>query len=145
MNDVTLVRQMAASIETVFAAVTTAEGIARWWGPDDGPVLVSESDPREGGHYRLRFRMKNGDEHEAGGTFLAVEPPHRVSMSFRWADSADDSAPSRIDMSLRAVDGGTELTFVHADLPDPETARGHRRGWEGSLAKLQRSLGPTDR
>jgi uncharacterized protein YndB with AHSA1/START domain len=49
------VRRIRARPQIVFDAVTTAEGIAQWWGPGAGPVLVAESDPRVGGRYRVRF------------------------------------------------------------------------------------------
>ena len=62
MTSFTLVRRIKASPAIVFDAVTTAEGIAHWWGPDEGPVLLSESEPRVGGRYRLRFRKLDDTE-----------------------------------------------------------------------------------
>ena len=47
MTSLTLVRRIKARPSIVFDAVTTAEGIAQWWGPDAGPVLIAESDPRK--------------------------------------------------------------------------------------------------
>ncbi len=44
MTSLTLVRRIAARPSIVFDALTTPEGIAWWWGPDEGPVLVIESD-----------------------------------------------------------------------------------------------------
>jgi uncharacterized protein YndB with AHSA1/START domain len=48
MTSLTLVRRIKARPSIVFDALTTAEGIASWWGPDGGPVLVAESDPQVG-------------------------------------------------------------------------------------------------
>jgi uncharacterized protein YndB with AHSA1/START domain len=62
MTSLALVRRIEARPRVVFDAVTTADGIARWWGPDAGPVLVAESDPRVGGRYRVRFRKLDGTE-----------------------------------------------------------------------------------
>ncbi|HWD27665.1 MAG TPA: SRPBCC domain-containing protein [Rhizomicrobium sp.] len=62
MTSLTLVRAIKARPGIVFDLCVTAEGIAQWWGPDAGPVVISESDPRVGGRYRLRFRMLSGDE-----------------------------------------------------------------------------------
>ena len=70
MTSVTLVRRMKARPSIVFDALTTAEGIASWIGPDAGPVLVAESDPQVGGRFRMRFRMLDGSEHEASGDAL---------------------------------------------------------------------------
>ena len=41
MTSLTLVRRIKARPQIVFDAVTTAEGIVHWWGPDAGPVLVA--------------------------------------------------------------------------------------------------------
>ena len=92
MTSLTLVRRIKAAPDIVFEAVTSAEGIAHWWGPDAGPVLLSESDPRVGGSYRLRFRTLPGAEHECSGEFLVVDPPKRVVMSWRWTAGGDDPA-----------------------------------------------------
>ena len=45
MTSLTLVRRIAARPSIVFDALTTPAGIACWWGPDDGPVLLAETDP----------------------------------------------------------------------------------------------------
>ena len=137
MTSLTLVRRIRARPAIVFDAVTTAEGIAQWWGPDAGPVLLSESDPRVGGRYRLRFRMLDGTEHETSGEFLEVAPPERVVMSWRWKGGEEDRGESRVEIRLRPVAEGTELTFVHSQLHDEETRRSHEGGWTGSLDKLQ--------
>ena len=135
MTSLTLVRRIAARPSVVFDLVTTAEGIAAWWGPDDGPVLISESDPRVGGRYRLRFRRLDGAEYETSGEFLEVNPPERVAMTWRWLG---DETESRIEMELRAIDGGmTELTFTHARLPDEAARVGHEKG----LERLPRQAG----
>ena len=67
MTSLTLVRRLNARPSIVFDALITPEGISRWWGPDDGPVLVAETDPRVGGRFRVRFRMLDGSEHECSG------------------------------------------------------------------------------
>ena len=60
MTSLTLVRRIAARPSIVFDALTTPDGIACWWGPDDGPVLLAETDIRVGGRFRVRFRMLDG-------------------------------------------------------------------------------------
>src|SRR3974377_2232823 len=55
-----LVRRIAARPSIVFKALTTPDGIASWWGPDDGPVLLAETDVRGGGRFRGRVRVIDG-------------------------------------------------------------------------------------
>jgi uncharacterized protein YndB with AHSA1/START domain len=145
VTGVTLVRRINASPEIVFEAVTTAEGIAQWWGPDAGPVLVSESDPRVGGRYRVRFRLLDDTEHESSGEFVIVDPPKRVVMTWRWVVGGDDPGESQVDISLRAVDGGTELTFSHSRLQSESARRSHEGGWDGALRKLQARFAEAER
>ncbi len=141
MTSLTLVRRIKARPSIVFDAVTTPEGIAQWWGPDAGPVLIAEADPRKGGCYRVRFRMLDGTEHESSGEFLEFVRPERVVMSWRWKGGQEDPNESRVEIVLRAIPEGTEITFTHSLLHDDETRRGHEEGWTGALDKLQARFG----
>ena len=138
MTSLTLKRRIAARPAIVFDALTTPEGIALWWGPDNGPVLLAEVDPRIGGQFRVRFRMLDGTEHESSGTYLEVERPTRLAMTWRWLGGMEDSGESRIDIELRPTEHGTELVFTHARLRDEETRRDHEDGWSGAFDKLER-------
>ena len=137
MTSLTLVRRIKARPSIVFDAVATAEGIAQWWGPDAGPVLIAEADPRKGGLYRVRFRLLDGTEHECSGEYLAVVRPELVVMSWRWKGGEEDPNESRVEIALKAVPEGTEITFTHSGLHDEETRRTHEAGWTGSLNKLE--------
>lgn len=141
MTSLTLVRRIKARPSIVFDAVTTAEGIAQWWGPDAGPVLIAEADPRKGGRYRVRFRKLDGTEHESSGEFLELVRPERVVMSWRWKGGEEDPNESRVEIVLRVIPEGTEITFTHALLLNEETRRSHEEGWTGALDKLEVRLG----
>src|SRR5256885_15013300 len=125
MTSLTLVRRLAARPSIVFDALTTPEGIAHWWGPDAGPVLTAETDPRVGGRFRVRFRTLDGSEHESSGEYLEIVKPERLSMSWRWTGGAEDSGESLVEIRLRAVAEGTELTFTHLCLRVEESRPGH--------------------
>jgi len=137
MTSLTLVRRIKARPSIVFDAVTTADGIAHWWGPDAGPVLMAEADVRVGGQFRVRFRMLDGSEHESQGEYLELVKPERVVFSWRWTGGQEDPGISRVEIRLRAIPEGTELTFTHALLHDEEARRSHEAGWIGSLNKLE--------
>src|SRR5215831_18676023 len=137
MTSLALVRRIKARQTIVFDAVTTAEGIAQWWGPDAGPVVLAEFDARVGGHFRLRFRMLDGSEHESHGEILEIVKPERVVFSWRWTGGQEDPGVSRVEILLRTVPDGTELTFTHTQLHDEESRRSHEAGWSGSLDKLE--------
>jgi uncharacterized protein YndB with AHSA1/START domain len=136
MTSLTLVRRIKARQSIVFDAMTTPEGIANWWGPDDAKVLIAESDPRKGGRFRVRFRSPDGTEHESSGEFLEVVRPERIVMSWRWRGGMEDPNESRVEFVLRVTAEGTEITFSHSLLRDEETRRSHEEGWSGALGKL---------
>src|SRR5262249_11769432 len=138
MTSLTLVRRIAARPSIVFDALITPEGISCWWGPDAGPVLVAETDPRVGGLFRVRFRTLDGSEHECFGHYNEIVRPERLAMSWRWLGGSEDPGESLLEFGLRAIPEGTELTLTHSRLFDDQTCRGHREGWSGSLDKLER-------
>jgi uncharacterized protein YndB with AHSA1/START domain len=141
MTSLTLVRRIAARPSIVFEAMTTAEGVAAWYGPDDLPVVRAEMDARVGGAYRVHFRTLDGHDHEACGEFLEVVPPRRIVMSWRWAIGGapeELGRTSRIEIDLTPIGNGTELTFTHAALSNEASAKSHTWGWTGALHKLVR-------
>ena len=143
MSSLTLVRRIAARPSIVFEAMTTSEGLAAWFGPDDLPVIRAEMDARVGGAYRVRFRTLDGGDHEACGEFLELVPPRRIVMSWRWAlggAAEERGRTSRVEVELRPIEGGTEVTFTHAALWDEASAQSHTWGWTGALNKLVRNL-----
>ena len=142
MTSLTLVRRIAARPSIVFDALTTPDGIACWWGPDAGPVLLAETDVRVGGRFRVRFRTLDGSEHESSGEYLEVARPARLAMSWRW-EAGEDPGESLVEIELRAIAEGTELIFTHSRLRDEDTRRSHEEGWNGALDKLQRRFSPT--
>jgi uncharacterized protein YndB with AHSA1/START domain len=142
MTSLTLVRRIAARPALVFEALVAPDQMRQWWGPDAGPVLLAETDPRLGGGFRVVFRMLDGSEHESAGTYLEFDPPHRLAMSWRWLRGGGDDGESRVEVSLRPIDTGTELTFTHARLGDDAARDSHRAGWTGALDKLE-ALFPT--
>jgi len=143
MTSLTLVRRIAARPLIVFEAMTTAEGVAAWFGPDDLPVVDAEMDARVGGAYRVRFRTRDGRDHEASGEFLELVPPRRIVMSWSWTigGELDESGrTSRVEIELRPIGDGTELTFTHTDLGSEASAKSHAQGWSGALDKLARHV-----
>ncbi len=133
----TLVRRIKARPKIVFDALTTADGISHWWGPDAGPVLSAQADPRAGGRFRLRFRALDGTEHETFGTFLEFRSPTYIAMSWRWEGGVEDPGESRVEITLRPVPEGTEIRLIHSLLDNEETRRSHEDGWSGALDKLE--------
>ncbi len=138
-TSLTLVRRIAARPSIVFDAFVTPEAILQWWSPDEGPVLETAVDLRVGGQFRVRFRTLDGKEHEGNGRYLEVERPRRIAMAWHWSHNGEldeRGEESHIEIDLREIDDGTELTFTHARLKTEASRASHEEGWTGALSKL---------
>ena len=99
-----------------------------------GPVVRAEMDARVGGAYRIHFRTLDGLDHEARGEFLEVVAPSRIVMSWKWSiggEPEEQGRISRVEIDLRPIADGTELTFTHAGLSSEASEKSHAWGWAG--------------
>ena len=93
----------------------------------------------------MSFRRDHGDPADAaqvapGGRSSpgSSARPNRLAMSWRWVGGEEDPGESLVEIDLRAIGEGTELTFTHSRLHDEATRRSHEEGWNGALDKLER-------
>ncbi len=62
-------------------------------------------------------------------------------MSWRWAHGGapeEAGEESRVEIDLRPIDSGTELTLTHSRLQNEASRASHEQGWNGALDKLVR-------
>ena len=112
----------------------------KWWGPGPGePVAVAELDVRVGGRFRIVFGGPQGTAHEVQGTYQEVVPNRKLVFTWTWPNSTPERE-SVVTIVFRAADGGTELDFRHEQLFDEKVRDDHKRGWTGSLDKLEKFL-----
>lgn len=130
----TIVRRIKAPPEKVYAAWTRPELIARWRGPDAGPVLSAEADPRVGGRFRVVFQTLDGETHDCRGEYQQVEVNRKLVFSWEWVTLPERR--SLVTIRLRPVEGGTELDFTHAQFFDESARDAHRTGWRGAFENL---------
>lgn len=131
-----LTRRYPVAREKVWRAWTEPQALIRWFGPaDTQSVTLADMDVREGGHYRIRFRTSDGEEHQVSGVYQAVEPHARLVFSWAWQSTPE--RVSRVSVLLHDVDGGTELEFRHEQFFDEQARVNHTRGWTGAFDRLE--------
>ncbi|MGQ0803000.1 MAG: SRPBCC family protein [Actinomycetota bacterium] len=131
-----LERRIAARPETVFAYFTDPERYRQWQGVD------AELDPRPGGIFRVR--MAGRSQTVARGTYVDVEPPHRIVFTWGWEqnDGLGDGArglppgSSTVEVVLIADGDATILRVRHRGLPDETSCKFHSYGWGWTLDRL---------
>lgn len=125
--------RISRPIESVWTALTTAEGLARWFGEE------AAVDLQPGGTMSLRW--STGDAVEM--RVEKVEPPTLFALTWPIEGLQSDT-PRRtfVEFTLRPVDGGTELRVVEsgfAQLPDETYAssyQDHSEGWTLEFGEL---------
>jgi uncharacterized protein YndB with AHSA1/START domain len=128
-TEVMIERVLPAGIERVYDAWTRVELLTRWYCPNPTWDLKVQADVRVGGDWVAEM-----GPHVVRGTYLEVEPPHRLVFSWRW-DGTDDE-PTRVEVSLSEVADGTRMLLSHTGFADAEDAANHRTGWEPQVGRL---------
>ena len=142
MPELTLERHLDAAPEKVFDYVSIPERVLEWWGPEGATIPESElAFGRKGPWYSV-MRLDDGRHLKVSGHVTHVDPPKSIGFTWAWHDENDvRGVESHVTIRLvPAQGGGTALTLTHRDLPDPETADNHRRGWDSTLRKLETAL-----
>ena len=134
-------RTYDADVETLFDALTGAEGITGWFGPGTFKVTNCESDVRVGGKWFIEMLNAEGNTHNVGGEYVAVDAPNSVVFTWAWKWEPDEVSQVTYRLSP-AEDGKTTLTLIHERLPSENSRDLHGQGWNGALDNLGPWLAP---
>ncbi|UAL53495.1 SRPBCC domain-containing protein [Metabacillus sp. CT-WN-B3] len=102
LQDITQTVVYNAPIEKVWDAVSTSEGIAAWFMPND-------FQPEVGHEFHLQSPFG-----PSPCKVIQLEPPHRLS--FTW-----DTDGWIVTFLLKEMDGKTEFTLIHGGWKQPDT------------------------
>lgn len=117
-------RVLPAPPAVVYDAWVDADTLAEFVAPAPGTATV-EIDPRVGG--ALRIAMTFPDRHtEIEGEYLVLDPPHRISFSWRPVGRGFESV---VAVALEPHgDAETLMTITHTRLPE-SSLDSYRHGW----------------
>jgi uncharacterized protein YndB with AHSA1/START domain len=127
----TLERVFPHSKDRVFAAFTTKEAKAKWFG-DPGPETQWDMDFREGGReYNSGPLM--GQIHTFDAVYLDIVENERLAYSYNlYVDDVKLSSSFTV-IELTTVDGGTKITFTETgafcDGHEDPSLRENGSGW----------------
>ena len=132
-------RDFAAPPQAVFAAWTTPEHFARWFGgsavevPLDRLAFVAEP----GKTWTAQMVLPDGTTIDWTGDFVEVVPHERLV--FTITDRPAEPGRSRIVVELTAIAGGTRMRFSQ-ETPGftPEQQAGVLAGWQGFIDEPER-------
>ena len=143
-NSLVIRRVFRSTPESMWQAWASPEEIALWLGPASiERCEVLTFDFREGGTYRIRMFPRGGSAaHTVGGRYRKIDKPGHLSFSWAWEE--DDMPLSLVDVSMREVPNGVELTLTHTEFPTSELRDRHVEGWQGCFDKLDDLPPPAD-
>lgn len=123
-------RLLHAPPHRVWRALTDPTALAVWFWPHATYATVAETDPRPGGRYRIEA-PKAGIA--ATGEYVEIEPPHRLVMTWRWADEPTETL---VTIELEEADEGTALTLLHERFDTDRSRDNHLQGWSDCLDRM---------
>ena len=129
---------LAAPPERVFAAITGAEHVERWFCDE------AKSDAREGGLLVLKWKRPGSSEHPFAGTWVAFDAPRSCAFAGGQPGHPDGYA-GRINWTLEPANGGTRLVTRHSMPPRMEyapLAALYALAWPRALDRLAAYLAP---
>jgi len=126
----------------VFEAWTKPEALRRWMGPAGFTCEGAEADVRPGGRYRFPMIDSSGQVHTVQGTYIEVSPVKRLTFTWVWDDSEEESCGLETLVTLEfLVEGkGTRLVIHHEGLASAHARDCHHDGWVGCKASLEAYL-----
>jgi uncharacterized protein YndB with AHSA1/START domain len=142
-DSLTITRELRATPEQVFRALTEPEELMKWWG-EKGPMTRARINLRPGGEYRFEFRGDGGQDVWVKGQYQVLEPPRRIATT--WFNSKFPDLRNGVELLLESISTGTRVTVVHSGLAGrPEAFQDYAKGWPevlGYLAERFNESGP---
>jgi uncharacterized protein YndB with AHSA1/START domain len=82
-----------------------------------------------------------GDPFHVTGRFLEVDPPRRLSYTFRYEEPLPDDHETVVVLTLAAVDDGTRISLWQGPFTTEERRQLHRTGWTESFQRFRSLVG----
>ena len=133
---VTVRREIAAPAETLYDAWLDAEQLGSWMRPRVISETRAETDPREGGEFRI-VMVRDGSDIVHQGTYREIDRPSRLV--FTWSSPATDHRDSVVTVTFEPLASGSTMVEIHqVGLPDEVSRASHTEGWSDALTELER-------
>ena len=135
-----MTRVLPAAPSRVYEAFSDPDVLAKWWGPQGFSTPSLEFDPRVGETYRIEMQPPDGEAFYLTGEFRAVDPPNRLSFTFRWEEPDPDDVETLVELSFVDLGESTEVVLTQGVFRTEGRRALHRDGWADSFDKLEALL-----
>jgi uncharacterized protein YndB with AHSA1/START domain len=139
---VRLHRILRAPPERVYRAFLDPGALLKWLPPYGFTGTMHHFDACVGGGYRMSFtNFGTGSSHSFTVTYQELVPNERICHTDTF-DNPDLPGQMKVEVQLRAVACGTELSIVQAGIPAVIPVEFCHLGWQESLDQLARLVEP---
>jgi uncharacterized protein YndB with AHSA1/START domain len=135
-----LARSLSASRAAVYRALTDPEELGKWWGPEGFTAPSLDFDPQVGGRYRIAMQPPDGELFFLFGEFREVDPPARLTYTFRWDPPHADDRETIATVSLEERGDETGILVTQGPFATEARRALHKAGWTQSLERLEQLL-----
>lgn len=132
----TVQREIAASAEDLFDAWLDADSLGVWMRPGEVRATRAETDPREGGEFRILMVREDADTILHTGTYRVIDRPRRLV--FTWSSPHTDFRDSIVTVTFEPSATSTLVQIHQIGLPSADAQAGHENGWSDALRELDR-------
>lgn len=104
------------------------------WLTSEGHSAMTGSKANVDGRVGGKFSAWDG---YISGSTLELTPDQRIVQAWRTSEFPEGTPDSHIEILLEVVQGGTEVTLIHSDMPEDQVDS-YRQGWEDFYFKPMR-------
>jgi uncharacterized protein YndB with AHSA1/START domain len=130
---VTVRREIAAPAEDLFDAWLDEKSLGSWLRPTGIRETRAETDPREGGTFRI-VMVNDESSIVHSGTYLEIDRPRRLV--FTWSSPATRFRDSVVTVTFQPSSSSTVVEIHQVGLQDGEAQASHHAGWSDVLREL---------
>ena len=134
--ELTVRREIVATPEELFDAWLDAESLGSWMRPSATRETRAETDPREGGAFRIVMIDADNSSIVHTGTYRVIDRPRRLV--FTWSSPATQFRDSIVTVTFEPSADSTVVEVQQVGLPSKESQIGHQAGWTDALEGLHR-------
>ena len=139
-HELRLERVFDASVEEVFDALASREGLEEMYGTDEpGWIVESEGDVRVGAKWIVAFGDARGGLHRFTHTYQALDRPRCIVYAVTQNDRDGSAFETSVEISLEGLAGGrTMMRVVEAGFPSAEERDFHLTGLPNAFERVAR-------
>jgi uncharacterized protein YndB with AHSA1/START domain len=128
-------RKFEAKPEVVFKALTHADLIKKWFGPQGYICPEVKVDLRVGGNYHIEMKPPEGEIIKLNGVYKVVDPPNALEYTWQWEEP--DAKETGVRVQFNPSGNCTEVIVEQGEFANAESKEGHEQGWLASFERLQ--------